>query len=184
VDEDAMKRIEQKVLIPAIHAMAREGHPFKGVLYAGLMLTQTGPRVLEFNVRLGDPETQPFLFRLESDLLELLLAAVGGTLADVELAWDRRPAVSVVVASGGYPDAFETGKPITGLDKLPEDPDAVVFHGGTARRMGKIVTSGGRVLTVTAKGADMAAARAKAYATIARIDFDGAYCRSDIAKDL
>jgi phosphoribosylamine--glycine ligase len=185
IDADMMKKIEQKVLIPAVHAMAREGHPFKGVLYAGLMLTQTGPRVLEFNVRFGDPETQPILFRLQSDLLEMMSATVDGKLEDITPVWDTRPALSVVVCSAGYPGKYEVGKTITGLDKIAkDDPDLVVFHSGTTRRMGKVATNGGRVFAVTAKGEKVEDARKKAYEAVGKIDFDGMYYRSDIGKDL
>jgi len=182
-DAETMRTVEQRILIPAVHAMNREGHPMKGVLYAGLMLTPGGPRVLEFNVRLGDPETQPLMLRLKSDLLDLLDAAASGTLERVTPEWDPRPAVGVVVTSAGYPGKYDTGKPITGLgDKEPED--AVVFHGGTTKRMGKVVTNGGRVLTVTALGETVAAARKRAYERVRTVSFDGAYYRSDIGKDL
>lgn len=185
IDSQALQRIEQKVLIPVIHAMNREGHPMKGVLYAGLMLTPSGPRVLEFNVRLGDPETQPVLFRMKSDLLEIVDAAVKGTLEDVVPEWDPRPSLSVVVTSAGYPGKFDIGKPIRGLpEKTPTDQDCVVFHAGTTRRMGKVVTNGGRVLAVTARGDSIASARSLAYERVKDIDFDGAYYRSDIGKDL
>jgi phosphoribosylamine--glycine ligase len=185
IDSVALQKIEQKVLIPVIHAMNREGHPMKGVLYAGLMLTPSGPRVLEFNVRLGDPETQPVLFRMKSDLLEIIDASVKGTLEDVEAQWDPRPSLSVVVTSAGYPGKFDTGKPIRGLpEKTATDQDCVVFHAGTTRRMGKVVTNGGRVLAVTARGESIAKARALAYEHVKGLDFDGAYYRSDIGKDL
>jgi phosphoribosylamine---glycine ligase len=185
IDSAMLQRVEQKVLIPAIHAMNKEGHPMKGVLYAGLMLTTAGPRVLEFNVRLGDPETQPVLFRLKSDLLDIIDGAVNGSLESVEPVWDPRPALSVVVASAGYPGKFELGKPISGLpDKTSPSDDVVTFHAGTTRRMGKVVTNGGRVLAITARGDTVADARAKAYARVKTIDFDGAYYRSDIGKDL
>ena len=186
LDPATMKKVEQKILIPAIHAMNRKGHPMKGVLYAGLMLTTSGPRVLEFNVRFGDPETQPLMMRLKTDLLRLVEATVDGTLDQVEIEWDERPALGVVVASAGYPGTHDTGKPIRGISETspPADSDCVVFHGATARRMGKVLTSGGRVLTVTALGKDIAAARKRAYEEVAKIDFDGAYYRSDIGKDL
>lgn len=186
LDAATMKKVEQKILIPAIHAMNREGHPMKGVLYAGLMLTTSGPRVLEFNVRFGDPETQPLLLRLKTDLLSVIEATCDGTLEKLELEWDERPAVGVVVASAGYPGKHELGKSIRGLGEsaAPKDADCVVFHGATTRRMGKVITNGGRVLTVTALGKDVAAARKRAYEEVAKIDFDGAYSRSDIGKDL
>lgn len=185
IDAATLQKVEQKVLIPVIHAMNREGHPMKGVLYAGLMLTPSGPRVLEFNVRLGDPETQPVLFRLKSDLLELIDAAVSGSLETIEPVWDSRPALSVVVTAAGYPGKYETGKPIRGLpEKTSATDDCIIFHGGTTRRMGKVVTNGGRVLAVTARADSIASARARAYECVKTIDFDGAYYRSDIGKDL
>jgi phosphoribosylamine--glycine ligase len=183
LDAQIMQKIEQKILIPIVHAMNKEGHPMKGVLYAGVMLTASGPRVLEFNVRFGDPETQPVLFRLQSDLLDIFLGTVNGTLDQVEPVWDARPALAVVVASGGYPGKFDMGKPISGVADAKAG-DCVVFHSGTTRRMGKVVTNGGRVLTVTARGKDVAAARRTVYEDVKKIDFDGAYYRSDIGKDL
>lgn len=185
IDSAVLQRVEQKVLIPVIHAMNKEGFPMKGVLYAGLMLTTSGPRVLEFNVRLGDPETQPVLFRLKSDLLDIIEGAVNGNLENVEPVWDPRPALTVVVTSAGYPAKFDMGKPISGLpDKTSPTDDVVTFHAGTTRRMGKVVTNGGRVLGVTAIGDSFADARKKAYDRVKTIDFDGAHYRSDIGKDL
>src|SRR5439155_14863890 len=138
-----LEKIEAKVLVPIVHAMKKEEHPYRGLLYAGLMLTPTGPKVLEFNVRFGDPETQAILPRLKSDLLPLLLSTVEGTLENQEVEWDPRPAVSVVMASGGYPGAHRTGIPITGLDKAAARPDTWVFHAGT-RRDGVMVYTTGR----------------------------------------
>jgi phosphoribosylamine--glycine ligase len=162
--------------------MNRNGTPFKGVLYAGLMMTSGGPRVLEFNVRFGDPETQPILMRLKSDLLEVFLAVCEARLEDAFLKWDPRPAVCVVMASGGYPDDYEKGKVITGLKEAEELSDVVVFHAGTKRSNGDVVTSGGRVLGITALGTNIAAAQARAYEAVGRIRFDGAYYRHDIAN--
>jgi len=164
-----------------VDAMNRNGTSFKGVLYAGLMITSGGPRVLEFNVRFGDPETQPILMRLQSDLLEVFLAVCETRLEDVFLRWDPRPAVCVVMASGGYPDDYQKGKVITGLKDAGEGGDVVVFHAGTQQRDGDVVTSGGRVLGVTALGANIAAAKARAYEAVDRIHFEGAYYRHDIA---
>ncbi|MBI3726159.1 phosphoribosylamine--glycine ligase [bacterium] len=182
-DEETTTTVEQRVLIPAIHAMNREGHPMKGILYAGLMLTPSGPRVLEFNVRFGDPETQPLMLRLKSDLVDLLMGATDGSLERVQPEWDPRPAVGVVVTSSGYPGKYETGKPILGLAES-DSREIAVFHGGTTKRMGKVVTNGGRVLTVTALGDTVSHARARAYEHVRTISFDGAYYRSDIGKDL
>ena len=181
ITDDMMVRITREIFVPTVDAMNRNGTPFKGVLYAGLMITSGGPRVLEFNVRFGDPETQPILMRLQSDLLEVFLAVCDGKLEDAFLKWDPRPAVCVVMASGGYPDDYEKGKVITGLKEAEELADVVVFHAGTQRRDSNVVTNGGRVLGVTALGTNVAAAQARAYEAVDRIHFDGAYCRRDIA---
>jgi phosphoribosylamine--glycine ligase len=181
VTEDLMNQITREILVPTVDGMNRSGAPYKGVLYAGLMLTAGGPRVLEFNVRFGDPETQPILMRLKSDLLEVLLAVCDGTLDEVNLEWDPRPAVCVVMASGGYPDDYQKGKTITGLQEARRLDDVMVFHAGTKQQDGEIVTSGGRVLGVTALGRTIADAKAKAYQAVDKIHFDGVYFRRDIA---
>jgi phosphoribosylamine--glycine ligase len=181
VDESLMNRITREILVPIVDGMNRSGTPYKGVLYAGLMITSGGPRVLEFNVRFGDPETQPILMRLKSDLLEVCLAVCEGRLDEVMLQWDVRPAVCVVMASGGYPGNYEKGKKITGLEQAEQFRDAVVFHAGTKKQDGDIVTNGGRVLGVTALGQDIANAKKRAYQTVDRIKFEGAYWRRDIA---
>ncbi len=181
VTEAIMSQITREVLVPTVDGMNRNGTPYKGVLYAGIMVTAGGPRVLEFNVRFGDPETQPVLMRLRSDLLEVMLAVCDGTLDEVTLRWDERPAVCVVMASGGYPDDYQKGKKITGLAEAGEIEDVIVFHAGTREEHGDIVTAGGRVLGVTALGETIADAKAKAYRAVDMITFDGAYCRRDIA---
>jgi phosphoribosylamine--glycine ligase len=181
VTEEMMNRITREILVPVVDGMNRNGTPYRGVLYAGLMITGGGPRVLEFNVRFGDPETQPMLMRLKSDLLEVCLAVCEGRLDEVTLEWDRRPAVCVVMASGGYPGDYEKGKTITGLDEAEQLEDVVVFHAGTVIKDGDIVTNGGRVLGVTALGRQIVEAKARAYEAINRIKFDGAYWRRDIA---
>jgi phosphoribosylamine--glycine ligase len=181
VTDALMDQITREILVPVVDGMNRNGTPYKGVLYAGLMMTAGGPRVLEFNVRFGDPETQPILMRLKSDLLEVLLATCEGTLDDVTLKWDPRPAVCVVMASGGYPNDYEKGKRITGLDDVRELEDVIVFHAGTKEQDGDIVTSGGRVLGVTALGKTIGDAKATAYKAVDKITFEGAYCRRDIA---
>jgi phosphoribosylamine--glycine ligase len=145
------------------------------------MLTQGGPRVLEYNVRFGDPETQPILMRMKSDLLEVMLAVCAGKLDKINLQWDPRPAVCVVMSSGGYPGSYEKGKVIEGLDEANKMKDVFVFHAGTAKKDGKIVTNGGRVLGVTALGDTIAEAKARAYEAVDVISFEGAYCRRDIA---
>jgi phosphoribosylamine--glycine ligase len=181
---ELMKEVESEVFVPIVHAMKRGRFPFSGVLFAGLMLTNQGTRVLEFNARFGDPETQVVLMRLKSDLLDLLEAVADerlGELPEGAVAWDPRPAVCVVMASGGYPGNFETGKPILGLDAAAKLPDVKVFHAGTRRETDRIATDGGRVLGVTALGDDLAAAKARAYEAVKLITFPGAHYRTDIA---
>jgi phosphoribosylamine--glycine ligase len=181
VGERTLRQIERQVLIPAIHALNREERPFQGFLYGGLMLTASGPRVLEFNCRLGDPETQPLLMRLRSDLVPLLLHAADGTLDQLEAPqWDPRAAVCVMAVSGGYPGEYERNLPIHGLDRVAAGEDLQVFHSGTRRRGGDIVTAGGRVLGVCALGASVAQASAKAYAALRGIEFKGMHLRRDI----
>ncbi len=181
VTDQLMSQIVREVLVPTVDGMSRNGTPYRGVLYAGLMMTQAGPRVLEFNVRFGDPETQPILMRLKSDLLEAMCAVCDGRLDEITLEWDPRPAVCVVMASGGYPGDYEKGKVISGLDVAAAMEDVMVFHAGSAEKDGQVVTAGGRVLGVTALGATIAAAKAAAYRAVDVIDFEGAYCRRDIA---
>jgi phosphoribosylamine---glycine ligase len=178
---DFLSETVQTVHEPVLRALADAGSPFHGVLYAGLMLTADGPMVLEFNVRFGDPETQVVLPRLRSDLLDLLLRATEpGGLAGAELEWDERAAVTVVLASRGYPQSASRGDVIRGLDAVPDGVE--VLHAGTAERGGDVVTDGGRVLNLTALGDDVAAARAAAYAAADMIDFDGRQLRRDIAR--
>jgi phosphoribosylamine---glycine ligase len=181
VTDDMLSKISREILVPVVDAMNRNGTPYKGVLYAGLMMTTGGPRVLEFNARFGDPETQPILMRLESDLLEVFLAVCEERLDEAFLKWDSRPAVCVVMASGGYPEAYQKGKIIEGLDQAAAMKDVVVFHAGTTEQNGRVVTNGGRVLGVTAMGDDVAAAKARAYEAVACIHFEGACYRHDIA---
>ncbi|MHC4666040.1 MAG: phosphoribosylamine--glycine ligase [Planctomycetota bacterium] len=181
VTEELMDRITREIIVPVVDGMSRNGTPYKGVLYAGLMITAAGPRVLEFNVRFGDPETQPILVRLKSDLLDVCLAVCEGRLDEVTLSWDQRPAVCVVMASGGYPGSYEKGKKISGLAEAEQVKDVVVFHAGTATKNGDIVTNGGRVLGVTAMGETISDAKTGAYDAVDKIEFDGCYCRRDIA---
>jgi phosphoribosylamine--glycine ligase len=181
VSDKVMDQITREILVPIVDGMNKNGTPYKGILYAGIMITQGGPRVLEFNVRFGDPETQPILARLKSDLLEAMLATCDGTLDKITLEWDSRPAVCVVMASGGYPDDYEKGKVITGLEEAEKIQDVIVFHAGTTIKDGKIVSSGGRVLGVTALGRTIADAQAKAYKGVEKIKFEKAYYRKDIA---
>jgi phosphoribosylamine--glycine ligase len=181
LDDASMRIVEREILVPVLHAMRRAKRRFQGVLYAGLMLTPAGPKVLEFNVRFGDPECQPLLMRLQSDLLEVLLASATGRLDEVELSWDPRPSVCVVAASGGYPGRYKVGFPIRGLAEADSIPDVKVFHAGTQRDGDRIVTSGGRVLGVTALGADLRDAQRRCYDAVRAIDFDGMTYRRDIA---
>ncbi len=181
VTEAIMDKITREILVPVVDGMNRNGTPYKGVLYAGLMITSAGPRVLEFNVRFGDPETQPILMRLKSDLLEVCLAVCNGRLDEVTLEWDQRPAVCVVMASGGYPGDYQKGKKIIGLEEAGRLRDVVVFHAGTKEQNGDIVTNGGRVLGVTAMGRRIADAKKRAYEAVEKIKFDGASFRRDIA---
>ena len=180
-----LKRVGDAILNPWLHGCAGEGIDFRGILYPGVMLTKDGPRVFEFNARFGDPETQVYLTRLENDLVEVLYASVNGALDGIELKWKPETSVCVAMASGGYPGHYEKGKPVRGLDEVAKIPGVKVFHAGTALKDGQIVTSGGRVLGVTALGKDLAAARAAAYAAVEKIHFDGACFRRDIgAKGL
>ncbi|MHB1468863.1 MAG: phosphoribosylamine--glycine ligase [Solirubrobacteraceae bacterium] len=182
VGEQQVTEILDSVHQPIVTLMRERGTPFHGVLYAGLMLTPRGPRTLEFNVRFGDPETQAVLPRLRSDLLELLLAATRrGGLAGARLEWSQQTAVTIVLASAGYPTSASTGQEISGLDALPAGAEAT--HAGTALRDGALVTAGGRVLAVTALGDGQAGARAAAYAAARKVSFEGAQMRSDIAAE-
>lgn len=181
---EVLRRVDEEIMRPLVAGLRADGIPFRGLLFPGLMLTADGPKVLEFNARFGDPETQVILPRLRSDLLPLLLAATDGTLATTRADWDERPAVCVVLASGGYPGAYATGKVIEGLTDptVAAEPDVHVFHAGTRLTgNGQTVTSGGRVLGVTALGDTVEEARGRAYAAAARIRFEGVYFRRDIA---
>jgi phosphoribosylamine--glycine ligase len=160
---------------------AAEGIDFRGILYPGIMVTKSGPKVLEFNARFGDPETQVYLTRLENDLVELLDASVNGTLDKMELKWKAEASVCVVMASGGYPGSYAKGKPILGLAEAAMLPNVKVFHAGTSKSGDQIVTNGGRVLGVTALGKDLKSAQAAAYAAVGKIHFDGVHFRRDIA---
>jgi len=177
---ELMAAVDREILVPVVDAMRKEGCPYRGVLYVGLMITAAGPKVLEFNCRFGDPEVQVLLLRLKADLMDLLESVVEGRLADADVHWDPRSAVTVVMASEGYPGSYEKGKVIEGLDKAAGMQDVVVFHAGTKQLEGRVVTNGGRVLSVTALGADVADAKARALQAAELIRFDGAFYRSDI----
>ena len=181
LSDDQLADAGRKILEPWLRGCAAEGIDYRGILYPGVMLTKDGPKVLEFNARFGDPETQVYLTRLENDLAELLVASVEGTLGRLDLKWSTMPSVCVVMASGGYPGSYAKGKPIHGLAEAAKLPNTKVFHAGTAGAGDQIVTSGGRVLGVTAWAKDLRSARDAAYAAVEKISFAGAQFRRDIA---
>jgi phosphoribosylamine--glycine ligase len=182
LDADTLHLIEAQVFVPTIDVLVRDGIHYCGVLYAGLMLTAAGPKVLEFNCRFGDPETQVQLPRMKTDLLEVLDAAVDDRLDQIEIEWDQRHALCVVMASEGYPEKYPSGLPITGLPDDADRDDLAVFHAGTRRQDDRIVTSGGRVLGVTALSDTLAEARRLAYETVEQIHFEGAQYRKDLGR--
>ncbi len=179
LSEDMEKEVQERVIKPILEGMRREGAPFKGVLYAGLMITEKGPMVLEFNVRFGDPEAQALMRRLEDDLVDVSLSSIEENLVE-ELHWKPETSICVVLASKGYPGRYEKGKEITGIEEAEKVPTVVVFHAGTAVKDGKLVTNGGRVLNVTALGRDIVEARERAYRAIEKIHFEGMHYRKDI----
>jgi phosphoribosylamine---glycine ligase len=181
VDDKMRDWLVHHIARPVVEGMKAEGTEFKGVLYCGLMMTARGPMVLEFNCRFGDPETQPILMRMESDLVDALEASVAGRVSDGDFKWSRDASVCVVMASGGYPGTFEVGKKISGLDEAGKVEGVKVFHAGTTKRDGEFYTAGGRVLGVTARGADLETAVSRAYQACGKIHFDGAHYRKDIA---
>jgi phosphoribosylamine---glycine ligase len=174
-------RFETEIMQPLLRGLLKEGVTFRGLLYPGLIITSDGPRVLEFNCRFGDPETQALLPRMKSDLLPLLEAAIDGKIDGCAIEWDRRAAVTVVLASAGYPGKYETGKSISGLDEVAKLEDVQIFHAGTKREGDEVKTAGGRVLAVTALGSTIEAARARAYEAVSRVYFEGCHYRRDIA---
>jgi phosphoribosylamine--glycine ligase len=177
-----LETVEERILVPTIHQMKRSRRPFRGILYAGLMITNQGIKVLEYNVRFGDPECQPLLMRLTSDLVDLLEATADGRLDEIPPpVWDPRPAVCVVMASEGYPGKYDVGQPIRGLEEAAKVPDVKVFHAGTKIQSGQVVTAGGRVLGVTALGSSISAAKLQAYTAVKQIRFSGGWCRKDIS---
>ncbi|WP_336788931.1 phosphoribosylamine--glycine ligase [Paenibacillus sp. MMO-177] len=180
IDQAIIDESIENIIKPTAKAMVSEGRPFRGVLFAGLMITKDGPKTIEFNARMGDPETQVVLPRLKTELVDVVLASLNGRLDQLELEWSEEAAVCVIVASEGYPASYPKGREITGLDAA-EAQGALVFHAGTAEKDGKIVTSGGRVLGVVGRGRDIAEARARAYEAVSVIHFDGMHSRTDIA---
>jgi len=181
IDRPAMKMIERDVLVPIVDAMRRDFGRYEGVLYAGLMFTPAGPKVIEFNCRFGDPECQPLMMRLTSDLVEAMAAVAEHRLDSVTFNWDPRPAVCVVMSSGGYPGSYGKGFEITGIAEAEALGDVKVFHAGTAVKDDKLVNNGGRVLGVTALGDTIAAAQQRAYQAVDKIHWQDCYCRKDIA---
>jgi phosphoribosylamine---glycine ligase len=179
---DLHKQIMQEIVLPTVKGMAEEGRRYQGVLYAGLMITEQGPRVLEFNARFGDPEAQVIMARMRSDIVPILQGVADGNLKESRIEWAKEPSVCVVLASKGYPDTPQTGKVIQGLDALKGLQDVVVYHGATARRDGAVVTVGGRVLGVTSVAANLEAAVQRAYEAVAKLSFDGMQYRTDIGR--
>jgi len=173
------KTVAKTIMEPTVKAMHKERKPYKGILYGGLMITNDGPKVLEFNARFGDPEAQVTLPRIKTDLIDIMLAVVDNKLDQIEIEYSDDACVGVVVASAGYPGSYKTGFPITGLDNL--DKDILVFHAGTKLESGQVLTNGGRVLTVVAMGETIAEARRKVYANLPRLHFEGCHYRKDIA---
>jgi phosphoribosylamine--glycine ligase len=180
-NKESQSRFDSEIMRPLLRGLREKGVTFRGLLYPGLMITADGPRVLEFNCRFGDPETQALLPRMRSDLLPLLEATIDGTIEQCAIEWDTRAAVTVVLASGGYPGKYETGKPISGLDDAATLEDVQIFHAGTKRDGKETKTAGGRVIAVTALGSDLEAARARAYEAMSRISFENCHYRRDIA---
>ncbi|MGO4548125.1 phosphoribosylamine--glycine ligase [Paenibacillus sp. 2TAB23] len=180
IDPAIIEESIQNIIIPTAKAMVSEGRPFRGVLFAGLMITPDGPKTIEFNARMGDPETQVVLPRLQTDLIDIVLASINGNLDQLDIQWSDEAAVCVVVASEGYPASYPKGRVITGLAEA-EAQGALVFHAGTADKDGQFVTNGGRVLGIVGRGRDIAEARARAYEAVSVIDFEGKQSRTDIA---
>jgi len=182
VNSEVSQKIMKKIIIPTIRGMAKEGRKYQGILYAGLMIEQEEPKVLEFNVRFGDPEAQPLLVRMKSDLLPILEATITHNLNQIQIEWDPRAAVCVVMASSGYPGSYEKGKIISGLKEAEEIREVVIFHAGTAEKEGKLITNGGRVLGVTALGNTILEAMARAYNAVSKISWENVYYRKDIGS--
>ena len=182
VTDEVHEKIIEKILRPIIQGMGEEGRPYKGVLYAGLMIHEDHPRVLEFNARFGDPETQPVLMRMKGDIIPILVACIEGNLSRYKIEWDNRAAVCVVMASKGYPGDYEKGKPISGLEEISQMEDVFVFHAGTALRDGQMSTNGGRVLGVTGLGKDIPRAIERTYQAVQKISWEGVHYRKDIGQ--
>lgn len=180
MDSSIVEQILQEIVVPTARAMVKEGHPFEGILYTGLMLTKEGPKVIEYNARFGDPETQVVLPLLETDLLDILTASLTGELENVEVKWKDKAAVCVIMSSAGYPGPYEKGEVIYGLDQVVHP--TIIFHAGTAEKDGEIITNGGRVLGITAIGETLKEARELAYQSVEKVSFNGAHYRRDIGS--
>jgi len=181
IDDAMAAKVMDEVMRPTVAGLKADGEHYRGFLYAGLMIGEDGvPKVLEFNCRMGDPETQPMLFRLKTDLADLIEAALDGTLESAEAAWEDRPSLGVVLAAGGYPESYDKGDVISGLDADASSDDLKIFHAGTAQQGDAVVTAGGRVMCAVALGDNVADAQAKAYSLVDQIDWDNVYCRRDI----
>lgn len=182
LSQSLSNQVMKEIMYPTVRAMAQENAPYKGILYAGLMITDSGPKVLEFNARFGDPETQPLLMRMQSDIVPLMEACIDGALAGHKIEWENQAAVCVVMAAAGYPGSYEKGKPISGLEVAADLKDVTVFHAGTKMQEGKVLTNGGRVLGVTALGEAIPSAIKNAYAAVEKIHWDGIHFRKDIGR--
>jgi phosphoribosylamine--glycine ligase len=182
VTGEVQEKIIEKILRPIIYGMGEEGRPYKGVLYAGLMIHEGHPKVLEFNARFGDPETQPVLMRMKGDIVPILQACMNGTLSRHKIEWDNCPSVCVVMASKGYPGDYEKGKVIEGLKEVSRMEGVFVFHAGTTLQDGRVMTNGGRVLGVTGLGEDIPRAIERAYQAVKKVSWDGVYYRTDIGQ--
>ena len=180
--EIIQQKVRDKIMLPMVRAMQQEGRPYKGILYAGLMLTKTGPQILEFNVRFGDPETQPLLVRLDSDIIPIFEACIDGTLGQCQVHWKKKSSVCVVMAAAGYPGTYQKGKIISGLKNANSIPGVMVFHAGTKKDSEKIVTNGGRVLGITATGKNTNSAIERAYEAVGKIKWEGTQYRKDIGR--
>lgn len=180
--EEISETCMQKIYKPTMDALIKEGRPFKGVIFFGLMITEDGPKVIEYNARFGDPETQVVLPRLKTDLVEIMEACVDGKLADIKIEWEDNATVCVILASGGYPSSFNKGYEITGLENFKSDENVYIYHAGTKLENGKYVTNGGRVLGVMAKGENMEAAKKLAYESVSKINFENMHFRKDIGN--
>jgi len=180
--DELKEQVLTEIMIPTVRAMAKEGRPYKGILYAGLMLTQSGPKVLEFNARFGDPETQPIMMRIKNDIVPLFEACIDGKLAEHSLKWKSGSTVCVVMAAKGYPGSYDKGKEVSGLNSVENEEGTEVFHAGTKIDRGRVLTSGGRVLGVTAMGSNISIAIRKAYSAVAKIEWEGIHYRKDIGS--